>query len=597
MMNFPKALLPKPTRRSAKAVACSWSRGVYVATASLATLASVVSPARAQERSLDIQEMNARIVVTRSGDVSVTEQFVVRFNGSWNGIYRSIPVEYDGPGGLNYTLRLDVESVTDDAGTPLRYEEERAGGSKRIKMWVPGANNATRTIVLTYTADNAIRFFEEHDELYWNVTGAEWDFPIRNVTAEVLLPEELTGVRTTSFQGAQGSTESAIVEHTGSVVTVRGTEPLGFRKGLTLAVAWNPGVIERPTAGEKAAAIFLSNGVLLAPLLALLAMFAVWRHYGRDPDPGSVFVRYEPPPDMTPAEAGTLMDDSADLRDITATLVDLAVRGFVQIEETENEQLFGLISSRDYEIVLLRAEQWSQLKHHERSLLQALSAHAEADRVALSDLKNEFYKDLPDIKKHLTSSLVDGGFYMRSPTLVRGIWIGVAVLSAVGVFLIGSAIAVRMGTSPVAAFLAGGTTAIVVAVFGWLMPRRTAHGARMHTWLRGFEEFLGRVEKDRLERLVESPAVFEKFLPYAMAFGVEDNWANAFEGLATEPPTWYRTSDRRGFRPHLFVSDLGRMSTAAGSAMTSAPRSSSGSSGFSGGSSGGGFGGGGGGGF
>jgi uncharacterized membrane protein YgcG len=97
--------------------------------------------------------------------------------------------------------------------------------------------------------------------------------------------------------------------------------------------------------------------------------------------------------------------------------------------------------------------------------------------------------------------------------------------------------------------------------------------------------------------MITSPEQFERYLPYAMAFGVETNWARAFEGLATTPPTWYRTADGRAFRPHLFVADIGRMSSVASSAMTSAPRSSSGSSGFSGGSSGGGFGGGGGGGF
>lgn len=576
-----------------------WRRGRALWRAAMCALAMSAGAAavHAQGRSLEIRDMHARIVVTRAGDVSVTERFVVHFDGTWNGIYRSIPVEYTGPAGLNYTLRLRIESVTDEAGTPLRHEVERAGDSRRIKMWVPGASDATRTIVLTYRAENALRFFEEHDELYWNVTGAEWDFPIQRVTAEVILPEDVTGLRTTAFEGAHGSTESAAIEQTGSIVTVRGTEPLGFRRDMTLAVAWNPGVITRPTATQKAAAVFASNSVLFAPVLAFVIMFAAWRRFGRDPEPGSVFVRYEPPPALTPAEAGTLIDDRADVRDITATLVDLAVRGFVRIDEQKKEQLFGLINSRDYEITLLHPEQWPQLKPHERALLQALSVHSHDDRVLLSELKNEFYKHLPEIRKHLTRSLVDGGFYVRNPTIVRGAWLVIAVLAGMGVMLAAGVAAARFHISPVAASLAAVATGLVVAVFGWLMPRRTPDGARMHTWLRGFEEFLGRVEKDRLERLVESPAVFEKFLPYAMAFGVESNWARAFEGLATQPPTWYHTNDGRAFRPNLFVADLGRMSTAASSAMTSAPRSSSGSSGFSGGSSGGGFGGGGGGGF
>jgi uncharacterized membrane protein len=573
------------------------ARTIRVAAACALLTVIAAGSARAQERSLDIREMNARIVVTRAGDVSVTERFVVHFHGSWNGIYRTIPVEYEGRGGMNYTLRLRVESVTDDAGRPLRHEVDRAGDSRRIRMWVPDAHDATRTVVLTYRADNALRFFDEHDELYWNVTGAEWDFPIRSVTAEVILPEEVTGIRTTTFTGAHGSTENALSEQIGSTLIFRGTRPLGYREDLTLVVGWNPGVIARPTASQKIASVLASNSILLAPVFAFLAMFGLWRRFGRDPDPGSVFVRYEPPPDMTPAEAGTLMDDRADLRDITATLVDLAVRGFVQIDERKKDQLFGLLSSRDYEIGLLHPEQWPRLKAHERALLQALSVHSHDDRVLFSELQNQFYKHLPEIRKHLTRSLVDSGFYVSSPTVVRGIWIALAGMSAIAVLLGGGMVAARFGVSPVAAFLAAGATAVIVAVFGWLMPRRTPDGARTHAWLCGFEEFLGRVEKDRLERLVDSPAVFEKFLPYAMAFGVETNWARAFEGLATQPPTWYHSADGRAFRPNLFVADLGRMSSAAGTAMTSAPRSSSGSSGFSGGSSGGGFGGGGGGGF
>lgn len=590
------------TQRSTPSVRARWlrTRGASRATGALVSwlLVALVTavPGHSQDRSLDIRSMDAQIVVTRSGDVSVTERFTVHFNGSWNGIYRTIPVEYEGRGGLNYTLRLDVQSVTDGGGTPLRYEVDRQGDSRRIKMWVPDANDATRTIVLTYRSDNALRFFDEHDELYWNVTGAAWDFPIRNVTATVMLPEQVTGIRTASFTGAHGSTEAAVVEEIGTTRTFRGTGPLGYGEDLTIVVGWNPGVIPRPTAADRATSLLASNSVLFAPVLAFLLMFGLWRRFGRDPESGSTFVRYEPPPDMTPAEAGTLMDDRVDLRDVTATLVDLAVRGFVRIEETEKEQLFGLLSSRDYEILLLRAEEWPQLKPHERALMHALSLHSSGDRVLLSALENEFYKELPGIRKHLGSTLVDNGYYVRRPTVVRTLWIVGAMAAAALVVFVGAAMSNRFGVAPGAAFVAGAATFVVVAVFGWLMPRRTANGARMHSWLCGFEEFLGRVEKDRLERLVDSPAAFEKFLPYAMAFGVENNWARAFEGIAAEPPDWYRTRDGRAFRPNLFVADLGRMTSAAGSAMSSAPRSS-GSSGFSGGSSGGGFGGGGGGGF
>ena len=258
-------------------------------------LAAAALPAHAQERSLDIREMNARIIVTRAGNVSVTERFVVHFNGSWNGIYRMIPVEYDAPGGLNYTLRLRIESVTDDAGTELRHEVERVGDSRRIRMWVPGAHDATRTVILTYSADNALRFFDEHDELYWNVTGAEWDFPIQSVTAEVILPDDVTGIRTTSFTGAHGSTENAVVEQNGSVITFRGTRPLGYREDLTLVVGWNPGVVTRPTTTDRATSLLASNSVLFAPVIAFLAMFALWRQTSSRPITPAAMAMGPPP--------------------------------------------------------------------------------------------------------------------------------------------------------------------------------------------------------------------------------------------------------------------------------------------------------------
>ena len=552
------------------------------------------------QRSLELRDFHSSIVVRRSGAIRVTETLTVHFAGSWNGIYRVIPVEYRTDQGLNYTLRLDVVSATDDAGNTLRVEQERDGGSLRLKMYVPGAADATRKVVLTYDVQNALRFFEEHDELYWNVTGDQWDFPIQQVRADIILPGDVSGVRTTSFSGARGSTATGgAAEQIANAVYFRSAAPLGYHEGLTVVVGWNPGLVERPTSVQKAARLFASNMLMLVPLLAFGIMWTLWRRFGKDPDPGSIFVRYEPPPELTPAEAGTLLDDSPDARDITATIVDLAVRGFVRIEETENAQLFGLINTTDYELQLLRAAEWPMLKGHERALLQALSVHSENDRVRLSDLQNQFYKHMPQITKHLSSSLTAGGYYRAHPHIVRGIWLAIAAVVAVSIGALGFSISVRYGIAQLTTIIAAAATFIVMAVFAWLMPARTAHGARTHAWLRGFEEFLRRVEKDRLERMVDSPGTFEKFLPYAMAFGVEKNWASAFEGMATEPPDWYRSRHGGPFRTSVFAADMGRMSRSAGTAMTSAPRSSSssGSSGFSGGSSGGGFGGGGGGGF
>jgi uncharacterized membrane protein YgcG len=232
-------------------------------------------------------------------------------------------------------------------------------------------------------------------------------------------------------------------------------------------------------------------------------------------------------------------------------------------------------------------------------LLQALSHHAEDDRVCVSALQNAFYKHLPAIRKHLSRTLVEGGYYVRRPDHVRATYFALAGCMAALTAAGGTMLSNVYGMSSAAALVAAVLTFGIIAGFGWFMPARTLAAARAHAWICGFQEFLARVERDRLERLSQAPEMFERYLPYAMAFGVEQNWARAFEGLASEPPTWYHGAPGSVFRPHVFVSDLARMSSAAGAAMASAPRSSSsGSSGLGGGgSSGGGFGGGGGGGF
>jgi len=162
------------------------------------------APAEGQ-RSLEIRQFNATLEVLENGDLRVVESIQVRFNGSWNGIYRSIPVEYRTPQRFSYRLFLDLDSVADESGQELKTEMSREGAYRKVKIWVPGAENVTRTISLRYTVPNALKFFEEHDELYWNVTGTEWDVPIQAASALVELPEGVTGPRATAFTGAYGS--------------------------------------------------------------------------------------------------------------------------------------------------------------------------------------------------------------------------------------------------------------------------------------------------------------------------------------------------------------------------------------------------------
>ena len=558
-------------------------------------VAGWAAPAAAQ-RTLVIQSFDATIAVAQDGSIEVEETLVPRFSGSWNGIYRTIPVQYRTPQGLNYTLRLDVQSVTDDEGRELKYESSRERHYRKLKIWVPGAVNTTKTVKVRYRVANALRFFDEHDELYWNVTGDEWEVPIEAAAAVVRLPEGVSGIRATAFRGAYGSTEQSAVKIGEADVSVSTTSGLGMREGLTLVVGWNPGIVHRPTAVEKTANVVYSNVPLAVPPVILLLMWRLWRARGRDPELAPIATQYEPPSQMTPAEIGTLIDGKPDMRDITATIVDLAVRGYVHITETKEEHLFGLYSSKDYTFALKKPRsEWASLKSHERDMLDAM--FGSADSVALSQLKNKFYKHLPGLKSDLYGMLVKGGYYTGRPDRVRMVYTIGGVILGFLIAVLGAVLMTGLGMQPASAIVAGILSGVIILVFGWFMPSRTVNGTRELEKVLGFQEFLSRVEGERLERMVKTPEMFEKFLPYAMALGVEDSWAKAFEGIYTTPPTWYTgPGGIHTFRPSTLTSNLGAMSTTAAAAMASAPRSSGGS-GFSGGSSGGGFGGGGGGGF
>jgi uncharacterized membrane protein YgcG len=312
-------------------------------------------------------------------------------------------------------------------------------------------------------------------------------------------------------------------------------------------------------------------------------MFWWWWNRGRDPRLRPIAAQYEPPDNLTPGEVGTLIDNSVDMRDITATIVDLAVRGFITIEEQKKDHLLGLTHSNEYVFHLKKAQSdWAALKPHEQQLLSGLfSAGNAGDSVSLEALHNTFYTTIPGIKNQIFASLVGKGYYTRRPDSVGGgIWASN-----------------HLGMAPLPFFAAGILTGLIICGFGWFMPARTQSGARALEGILGFEDFLSHVESDRFNRMIKTPEMFEKFLPFAMALGVEKNWSKAFQGIYTQPPQWYQGSYGPGFYPYLFVNDLNSMSTLASTAMTSAPRSSEGSA-FSGdgggGFSGGGFGGGGG---
>ncbi len=562
-------------------------------------------PSPLEARSLTIESFDAGIVVNSDGTIQVTETIRPRFVGTWNGIYRTIPVEYRTPQGLNYTLFLSLQSITDQAGSSLKYEQSRERHYRKYKIWVPGASNATRTVIIRYLVQNGLKFFEEHDELYWNVTGDEWQAPIQAASARIQLPPGVTSLRGVAFTGVYGSREqAATIELRESEVTVQTTRRLNFREGLTVAIGWDPGIVQRPGLLAQSVLFLRSNWMFFIPLLVFGLMFWRWYTRGRDPRRRPIAPQYDPPEGLTPAELGTLVDNSPDMRDITATLVDLAVRGYLQIEEHEEKKLLGLRTTREYLFSLRKsADSWKALQPHEQTLLDSLFAGGVRHSVRSTDLENSFYARLPGIREGIFRRLLERRYYTQRPDKVKRRYIGGGIVVGFLIIAGGVVASSALGQSPIPAIAGGILSAAITIGFGWFMPARTLRGTSVLEGILGFEEFLSRVEGDRLRRITKTPEMFEKYLPYAMALGVERNWAKAFEGIYREPPDWYLGGDFQTFSARSFASDLGHMSTQTGEAMASSPRSSGGSGfggdggGGGGGSSGGGMGGGGGGGF
>ena len=555
----------------------------------------------AYARDWRIARFETHMSVERDGTAAVTERIDAVFVGEYHGIYRDIPIEYPGPRGSNYTLFLKVTSVTDAEGNALKYESRVNNGSRHLKIYIPGAEDATKTVLLHYIVRNPIRWFDDHDELYWNVTGNDWPVPIDSAGAVISFPSNAAGnMRAQAFTGLYGSHDrDATVQIRGNTVLVDANNPLEMRAGLTGDVYLNKGILQQPSWLTQAIWFLRSNLIVLLPLWAFVVMFFLWWTKGRDPQSGlSVAPMYEPPKDMTPAEVGSLLDDHVHPRDITSTLVDLAVKGYLKIEEKDERVL--LFSHRDYVFHSLKPkESWGSLAAHERVTLNHLFP-GDATEIRLSALKNQFYVAIPSIKSDILSELKGKGMYSVDPDSAHGYVVLGILLTALPFALAQIAGVTSIFDAPLLLAAGVALAIIVIIIFARIMPAKSRKGVDTKVQILGFQEFVNRVDADRLKRM--PPDTFEKYLPYAMALGIESRWAKAFQGITVNPPNWYvGPTPYAMFNPILFAGTMHSMAMDAHNTFVSAPRSSSSGSGWGGGGgggfSGGGFGGGGGGAF
>ena len=577
---------------------------MFIAKCSLRIVAAVALltvPAFARE--WHITRFNSNMNVAQDGTMTVQEHLTMYFRGQYHGIYRDIPIQYPGPHGSNYTLFLSITRVVDGFGNKLKYESSVHGAYRHLKIYLPDADNAYQSVEIDYTVKNAVRWFDDHDELYWNVTGLDWPVPIDEADATILFPPGAAdNLRAQAFTGVYGSAaQNATVAVTGNDVKVRTNEPLEMREGLTADVYITKGVLTEPSKLTFAVWFLRSNVIVLLPLWAFVVMFFFWWTKGRDPKPDiSVAPMYGPPKGMSAAEVGTLIDDTVHPRDITATLVDLAVKGYIKIEETDSKVL--LFTHRDYTFHSLKdPSTWTSgdLQAHERVMLNHLFAGG-ATQIRMSELRNHFYTAIPTIKEDVLAALKGKGMYSVDPDSAHA-YVVVGVLITAAPFVLAQWLHLADVIGAPGLLIAACIIAfIVVFLFARIMTAKSLKGVRTKVEILGLQEFITRVDSDRLKRM--PPDTFEKILPFAMALGIENRWAKAFQGIVQNPPSWYvGPTPYSDFNTLYFASAMHNMAMDAHQAFTAAPRASSTGSGWSGGGgggfSGGGFGGGGGGAF
>src|ERR1022692_4108294 len=447
-------------------------------------------------KSWRISNFQDTITVNSDGSAMVNETITLSFEGEWHGIRRTIPIEYPGPDGTNYQLFVDVTSVTDENGAKLKYDSSTSGAYRDLKIYIPNAVNAIRIVEIAYRVRNGTRFFDSkdpdsHDEFYWNVTGNNWQVPIDHAMAVVHFPAAASGsLRAQAFTGVYGSAErNATAKVEGSDVEFETSNPLPMRGGLTIDVYIPKGILREPGRLTRLFWFIGGNPAVFLPLVTLAVMLPLWWYKGRDPNPGmSVAPMYDPPPGISPAECGTLLDDRIHPRDITSTIVDLAVRGFLKIEETDDKGV--LFHHKDYIFHLLqRRQDWRGLAPHELVMLENIFV-GDATDTRLSSLKNRFYTAVPVVRTDIMSALKQKGIYALDPESANGYSVGAAVCILVPFAVLQFLGWVDFLSSVPVLILCLAIAAVIWWLFARVMTAKTLQGSRVHTAVLGSQEFM-----------------------------------------------------------------------------------------------------------
>ena len=565
-----------------------------------ALLAFTATAAAAQDESERITNYASDVIVAKNGALTVTETIAVVAEGIniRHGIYRDFPTTYTDKFGRHVHVGFAVVSVSRD-GHDEPYDLENIDSGQRIKIGDADTlvDPGPHTYTIIYTTNRQIGFYDKYDEIYWNVTGNFWQFPIEHAQAIVHLPLGAHVVQTAYYTGAAGSRDQNASSSmlTDNSIRFDTTAPLDINQGLTIAVGFSKGAVLPPSAAELRANFIRDNAssvVAVAGLFFLLIYFSVtWYSFGRDPARGTIIPLFSPPKDFSPAAVRYVHKMAYDRKAFAASLIDMAVKGYMKISEEHGDYTLTRIGKGEQAASLDSGERAMagrlfsggdklELKQANHSNIATAISHLQ------SSLKTEYEKNYFVTNLHwfiggvailgvtaLAAALLSedsgasgfmllwlSGWSVGTAVLAHRAWdawatviygpgsrflnfFGALFMTVFAVPFVGGLIAVLFifgGSISLPASFALMLGGIAAYVFYHLLKAPTLMGAKIRDQIDGFRIFLNTAEKDRLEKLHPpnvTPEVFEKFLPYAIALDCENQWSKKFEAEAAAAGT------------------------------------------------------------
>lgn len=531
------------------------------------------------EEYIESYTVNATLDTQRR--LEVTETIDYNFGTTpRHGIFRQIPLTYARGSGM-YRLPITVLEAMMD-GKPVPLKETRENGELTIrlgdeKILITGRHLYT----IQYATDRAITDWSDHQELYWNVNGNGWTVLAKKMSFALQGPGPVRSA--VCYTGPKGSTEHACaVTVASSTATFVATKSFGAGEGFTIAVAFPPGTMRSLPWWRILWYWLWEHPFVILPFFTFVLMFLLWWVHGRDPiGRGTVIPQYEEPRGLPPALLSALLHQSISVREASATILDLARRGYLVLTPPASGDKKGSWT-------ITRTEKSIQsLLPFEQTLLKGLASPGET--LPLSQSSGTYSAVFLNFNKQLTAELVSHQWFHADPGQARGCWFLIAFAIAFASIIAAEAMGIEL-------FFGALLSAVIVAVFGWFMPKTTKEGAVLSEEVEGLKHFLSVTEKERLafhDAPERRPEEFSRLLAVAVALGVEQKWAKQFEHLLIPTPEYIHSSSSTW--SSLALADHVEHLHTAFSRGVASSSSSSGGSGFSGGSSGGGFGGGGGG--